>query len=232
MDKLEALEFIGLHEPLTEDIVNTKYTERFNYYHMLYTNAPNKVIEKIQQQNLEKLNQAKRFLLEDVATKKAEFNKHFLESVITPIKINTETKEKPVLAWLIVHTENRNAVPLPVREGVNFIGRKKKDDGANWIVIGNDPFVSRTHAFIKAKQSNGLWHFVLYDGDGSKASVNGIFLNGKETRVNQYCSLTENDTVQIGTTKLVFRTKKESRSVSGELEDVMHTDFIRTIDIK
>jgi hypothetical protein len=41
----------------------------------------------------------------------------------------------------------------------------------------------------------------------------------------------ENDTIQIGTTKLVFKVKKDNRSVSGEIEEVMRTDFIRTINI-
>jgi hypothetical protein len=84
MDKAEALDFIGLKEPLTEDVVLTRYAERFNYYHMLYENAPNKTIEKIQQQNLEKLNRVKRLLLEELAAKKNEFHKRFGEPVIQP----------------------------------------------------------------------------------------------------------------------------------------------------
>ena len=232
MEKAEALDFIGLKEPLTKDLVLAKYTERFNYYHMLFANAPNKVVEKIQQQNLEKLNRVKQVLLEDIAVKQADFNKRF-EMPAAETEPETKPTEKPVVAWLIVHTENKKAESFPVYEGVNYIGRKKKDEtGASCIVLADDPFVSRTHAFIKAKRVNGSLQVALYDGDGSKPSANGVFLNGKETRINQQCSLVENDTVQIGTTKLVFKIKKEDRTVSGELEDVLHTDFIRTVDIK
>jgi pSer/pThr/pTyr-binding forkhead associated (FHA) protein len=130
-----------------------------------------------------------------------------------------------------VHTENKRSETFELYEGVNFIGRKKRDDGANSIVLQDDPYVSRTHAFIKVKRMEGNLQFALYDGDGSKPSVNGVYLNGRETRINQNCVLEESDTIQIGMTKLVFKIKKEDRSLSGEIEEVMNTDFIRTINV-
>jgi hypothetical protein len=229
MDKAEALDFIGLKEPLTEEIVRNKYIERFNYYHMLYANAPNKVIEKIQQQNLEKLNRIKGILLEEITTKKTAFNKRFLDIAVEekPAAVHTEKQ----VAWLIVHTENKKTETFDLFEGINYIGRKKKEDGAVSIVLQDDPFVSRTHAFIKIKRIKGNLQFALYDGDGGKPSINGVFLNGKEGRINQHCSLVENDTIQIGATKLVFKIKKEDKSITGEIEEVMKTGFIRTINI-
>ncbi|NTS43873.1 FHA domain-containing protein [Flavisolibacter sp. BT320] len=233
MEKADALDFIGLKEPITEEAVIARYKERFNYFQMLYSNAPNKVIEKIQQQNLEKLNKVKKILLEEIAAKKSAFNKQFSEPAVqAEPKVSAEPDKKSLVGWLIVHTENRKTETFSLFEGINFIGRKKKEEDANWIVLSDDPFVSRTHAFIKAKRNNEHLQFVLYDGDGSKPSVNGIYLNGKETRINQFCSLQENDTIQIGSTKLVFRIRKDEGSISAEVVEVMNTDFIRTIDIK
>lgn len=231
MDKAEALGFIGLKEPLTEEAVRNKYNERFNYFKMLYANAPNKVIEKIQQQNLEKLNQVKRMLLEEIAVKRNNFDKKHSDLSVKPKPDVTRTATKPVVGWLIVHTENKKTETFDLYEGINYIGRKKKDDKANNILIADDRTVSRTHAFIKCKEADGELQFMLYDGDGSKQSVNGVFLNGNDTRIQQYCLLKENDTVQIGTTKLVFKVKKDHRSITGEVEEVMRTDYIRTIDI-
>lgn len=231
MDKAEALEFIGLKEPYSDEALRNRYTERYNYFQMLYANAPSKVIEKIQQQNIEKLNQVKRMLLEELAVRKANLERKPSKPSgrVKPIPLQPEGK--PVVAWLIVHTENKKAETFDLYEGINYIGRKKKDDTANNIMIKDDPFVSRTHAFIKCKEVNGVLQFDLYDGDGSKPSANGVFLNGYETRVKQHCPLAENDTIQIGTTKLVFKIRKDHRSRTGELEDVLRTDFIRTIDI-
>lgn len=232
MEKTEALDFIGLKEPLSEELVQNKYAERFNYYHMLFANAPNKVIEKIQQQNLDKLNRVRKILLDDIGAKKAEVARRFAGDVIAAVKDPERPAEKPVLAWLIVHTENKQTESFSLREGVTFIGRKKKEDGSACIVLHDDPFVSRTHAFVKLKCIGGDVQVALYDGDGSKQSVNGIFLNGRETRIHQQCALQEGDTVQIGTTKLVLKIKKDNRTVTGEVEEVMQTDFIRTVDIK
>lgn len=231
MDKAEALGFIGLKEPISEEAVDDKYKERFNYFQMLYSNAPNKVVEQIQQQNLHKLNQVKNMLLEEIAAKKKNFDKKHASSITKPKPEAAKIEKKPVVGWLIVHTENKKAETFDLYEGINYIGRKKKDDKANSILIENDPFVSRTHAFIKCNEAGGKLQYVLYDGDGNKQSINGVFLNGNDVRIHQHCSLKENDTVQIGTTKLVFKIKKDHRSITGELEEVMRTDFIRTIDI-
>src|SRR5689334_15855772 len=106
MDIAEALGFIGLQEPLNEDAVLSKYHERFNYFQMLYTNAPNKVIEKIQQQNIEKLNQVKRLLLNEIAIKKRSFNQKFTVPTAEKSNLSSST-QRQVVGWLIVHTENK-----------------------------------------------------------------------------------------------------------------------------
>src|SRR3954466_343878 len=107
MDKADALEFIGLKEPINEEDVRDKYMERFNYFQMLYSNAPSKVVEQIQQQNLQKLNQVKKILLEDIAAKKKNFDKKYGNSLTKSKPGAVETEAKPVVGWLIVHTENK-----------------------------------------------------------------------------------------------------------------------------
>jgi pSer/pThr/pTyr-binding forkhead associated (FHA) protein len=170
-------------------------------------------------------------LLDDIAARKKNFDK---KNAVPIPKLKPEpgkVENRSIAGWLIVHTENKKAKTFNLYEGVNYIGRKKTDPNANVIIIDDDPFVSRTHAFIKCKESGGKLHFVLYDGDGHKPSVNGVFLNGNDDRIDQHYLLKENDTVQIGITKLVFKVKKEYRSIAGELEEVMRTGFIRTGDL-
>ena len=232
MDKAEALGFIGLKEPINEEAVHDKYTERFNYFQMLYSNAPNKVVEQIQQQNLEKLNHVKKILLEEIASKKTHFEKKYVNPINKPKAEPTKIEMNPIVGWLIVHTENKKAETFDLYEGINYIGRKKKYDKATCILIEDDPFVSRTHAFIKCKEADGKLQFVLYDGDGNKPSANGVFLNGNDSRIRLHSSLKDNDTIQIGTTKLVFKVKKHHAGIAEELEEVMRTGFIRTIHIQ
>ena len=232
MDKAEALVFIGLKEPLNEDVVRDKYKERFNYFRMLYSNAPSKAVEQIQQQNLQKLKLVKKMLLDEITAKKNRVDREYddVRPALKPESLAIETK--PLVGWLIVHTEHKEMKTFDLYEGVNYIGRKKSDDKANRILIEDDPFVSRTHAFIKCKKVKGKLQFQLYDGDGSKPSANGVFINGNEKRIKEYCLLQENDTVQIGTTKLVFKVRKDDRSISGEVDEIMRTDFVRTIDVR
>ena len=231
MDKAAALEFIGLKEPLSEKTVLERYTERYNYFQMLYSNAPSKAVAQIQQQNLQKLNQAKKLLLEEIAAKNNNFDKNEVKPQAKPKPEAVKPATKAVVGWLVVHTENKKTETFDLYEGVNYIGRKKKDEKANSILIEDDPFVSRTHAFVKCKEADGGLQFILYDGDGNKPSVNGVFLNGDEDRIHQQCILKENDTIQIGITKFVFKIKKDYRSITGELEEIMRTDYIRTIDV-
>lgn len=126
MDKAEALEFIGLKEPISEEAVRDSYTERFNYFQMLYSNAPNKVVEQIQQQNLEKLNQVKKMLLEEIAAKRKHFNRKNANPIIKPKPEAAEIEKKPIVGWLIVHTENKDAEMFDLYEGINYLGRKRK----------------------------------------------------------------------------------------------------------
>ena len=112
MEKAEALEFIGLKEPISEEAVYDKYTERFNYFQMLYSNAPNKVVEQIQQQNLQKLNQVKKMLMEEIAARKKNFEKKDINPIIKPKTEETKTEKKPLVGWLIVHTENKKTETL------------------------------------------------------------------------------------------------------------------------
>lgn len=208
MDKTEALGFIGLKEPISEEALYDKYMERFNYFKMLYLNAPNKAVEQIHQQNLQKLDQVKNVLSEEITAKKKKFDKKYVDTVPKPNSKLVEIRAKPIVGWLIVHAESKKAKTFELYEGLNYIGRKKKYDKANSIILEDDRFVSGTHAFIKCTEAGGKLQYLLYDGDGIKPSVNGVFLNGNDVRIDQYCLLRENDTVQIGKTKLVFKIKK------------------------
>jgi hypothetical protein len=235
MNKEEALSFIGLKEPASRQEITARYSERKNYFQMLFENAPNKTIEKIQLQNLNKLEIVKQTLVNEMIERKAAkagkpAPPEYKQQTEAPEVIDTD--EKIVLGWLIIHTENKPAITFNLYPGVNYLGRKKRDDDANYIIVEEDPFISRTHAFIKCRPVNGQYEFKLYDGDGSKPSVNGVYLNGQEKRVNKYCLLNEDDTIQLGNTKLMFRKNKDSSSESQEIEAVLKTDYIKTIGVE
>ena len=235
MDKAEALSFIGLKEPASRQEITARYSERKNYYQMLLENAPNKTVEKIQQQNLNKLELVKQTLVNEMMERKAAKagKPDMPQSRPEPVQpADANEDDKIVLGWLIIHTENRSVNTFNLYPGINYLGRKKRADDANYIIVEDDPFISRTHAFIKCRNVNDHYEFKLYDGDGSKPSVNGVYLNGNEKRINKSCLLHEDDTIQIGNTKLMFRKNKDTSSESQEIEAVLKTDYIKTIGVE
>ena len=78
---------------------------------------------------------------------------------------------------------------------------------------------------------SGQYYFELYDGDGSRSSANGVYLNGNNKKIKGPCHLEENDTIQIGLTKLVFKVNKDDTSESTEVKNVMNARFMRTVQI-
>jgi hypothetical protein len=237
MDRIEALQFIGLKEPVDSEAALTKCDERISYHLMLMNNAPNKAVKAMQQVNVDRLYQIKEIL------SGAERRSYFREPVMErPVK--TEIPEPPVFkevpmdepkkkltGWLIIHAENRRPEAFEIFEGLNFIGRKKKNDTDHCILLHDDPYISRTHAFIKCRIVNGIKLFDLYDGDGDKASANGVFVNANDQRIHVCCSLRQNDTIQIGSTKLIFRVD-EGRTVEEEVDEVRRMPFLPTVKIK
>jgi hypothetical protein len=59
-----ALSLLGLSEDASADIIKAKYTDQFNNYQMLLTNAPNPRLKTVYQKNLQELEDVKGILFE------------------------------------------------------------------------------------------------------------------------------------------------------------------------
>ena len=64
---------------------------------------------------------------------------------------------------------------------------------------------------------------------GDKPSTNGTYLNGNEDRVTMKTPLRNNDTLQIGITKLMFR--YNDNALEDILDDVAGKDYMHTVVI-
>jgi pSer/pThr/pTyr-binding forkhead associated (FHA) protein len=109
--------------------------------------------------------------------------------------------------WLIIHTEDKPPASFAINAGANFIGRKQHPSLHPFIVIEDDAFISRLQCIIYAEENNT--RFYLSDPstfNNGKTSSNGTFLNGNNHPVTARQVLEDGDTVQLGITKLVFRT--------------------------
>ncbi len=133
------------------------------------------------------------------------------------------------VGWLIRHTENQSAVTYPIYPGKNYIGRKEKSGFSPFIKVEEDPYISKIHAVVIAEA--GRTFFVADDlaSNGDKPSTNGTYLNGREDRVAAKTRLANNDTIQIGITKLMFR--YNDNAIEDILDEVAGKDYMHTVVI-
>lgn len=158
-------------------------------------------------------------------------------AVILKKNRNPEKDGKVVAGWLVVHTENRLPVTYELFAGNNIIGRP---DGPHQvdIRIEEDEYVSRTHAIIRVYTDHlARFHYQLLDDGslrGGSPSTNGTYINGIPERLprNQKVFLHDGDTIQVGTTKLVFKNTDEVDDDYSAVNSVNSTAYTQTVAIR
>lgn len=231
MTKETCLEFLELPKNATDEAIVSRFKEKYNFFKMLHTNAPNQIIRNLQQKNLDILEEIKS-VLPVVPTSNSREDEPSLKtkSKENKIEIEKSSNSEDIIAWLIVHTEEKEVKSFPLFEGINAIGRQKHSRYHS-VEIGEDTFISRVHCFVNIVRSSfNFSAAILDDGKYSegKKSLNGTYINGKDKRINSQI-IEEGDTIQVGMTKLVF--KWNSTSIREIEDDVALSDFVGTIVI-
>ena len=133
--------------------------------------------------------------------------------------------------WLVIHTEGKEKITFALKEGKNLIGRKTKKNIPNIAI--SDKYISRHHAVIYVKQNKKYEYeyFIVDNADAlGKPSKNGTFINGNSNRIaEKSIELKDNDTIQIGLTKLVLKTTKVAIDVEDAVKLVGKTDYKKTV---
>lgn len=131
------------------------------------------------------------------------------------------------VAWLIRHTENQSARTFPLYPGKNFLGRKPRPDLIPFIEVEEDPYISKVHAVLYAEKDK----LFISDpsGEEGKPSKNGIFINADDNRLTEKTRLRENDTIQIGVTKLILR--YNNNPIVKIVQEVEEQDYMHTVVI-
>ncbi len=157
--------------------------------------------------------------------------------VIIKKNLNPEKDGKIIAGWLVVHTEGRLPITYELFEGANVIGRP---DGPHHVDIRveDDEYVSRIHSIITIRKDY-LHRFYYELTDNGKLrrghpSTNGTYINGRPERMpkNKSVHLRDGDTIQVGTTKLVFKNIDNSDNLESAAHSVIETDFTSTVAIR
>ena len=123
----------------------------------------------------------------------------------------------------------KHAVWAGIIPGKNFIGRKLQPALTPFIVIEDDSYISRVHAVIYVQKENPQEFYILDSAaaNGGSPSRNGTYINGNETRISSKTLLQENDTIQIGVTKLIL--KYNTKELTKIVSEVENTGYVNTV---
>jgi len=139
-----------------------------------------------------------------------------------PLQPPIPTNTKPsVVGWLIVHTEGKAHLSFPLNKAQYRIGRKSFGE-PNEIIIQDDEYVSRKHAILIVSDN-----MVKIQDVGSR---NGILINGNPSKINLKVDypLEEDDTLQIGETKLILKFSSKN-NLAQAIDAVRKMKYIPTI---
>lgn len=255
MNRLEALSILELPENATDLQIKKVLEEKISYYEGLSKNSPSAFIRRLNAQQHSKLLLLKKDILsllqpinslpevEVEDEKEQEESKELIEDDISSLTIpvifstadkNREPKRnvKEPVAFLIRHTENQSIKPFPLYAGRNYIGRKMNEELKPFLILADDDFVSRVHTVIYIEDKAPIECFIEDSAasNGGKASKNGTYLNGDEERITGKERLMENDTIQVGETKLIL--KFNNAQIDKIVEEVEDRDYMNTVFIK
>lgn len=228
MDKQEAFDFLELKATATEAEIRKRLEEKQRYFEQLSATAPGDFLQKLHRKNIEKVQAIRELLFPSGAAAAARPGPPVGDS--RAAYVQEPPRQAVPVAWLICHTEQQSARPHALFAGENYIGREAMP-GRQSVLLQGDPYISRLHAVLEV-QGGAQQQVFLQDAAAitGKPSKNGVYVNGGSQRIQERVQLQENDTVQVGVTKLMLRFNREV-PVSRMVEEVSNTEYIKTVVI-
>ena len=253
MTKQEAFEFLELEDSASVNEIKQRIADKLLYFEELSEKAPSDFLRRL---NMQKLNKVKAiqqqaaewYAAEPVLQEDSFVNDNSLPSIdtdnemhagTTPIIVasggrstrRSKNNEPQPTAWLVLHTENQEIRTYPLYPGKNYIGRKQHPTLKPFLLIDEDPYISRVHAVIEVEDGNPYDYYITDSTFSNKVGVskNGTYINGDEARITKKTKLIKNDTIQIGVTKLVL--KYNDKHIKQIIEEVGDTRYVNTVKI-
>lgn len=232
MNLKDALEFLELPATASDSQVNIALLDKLRYFQKLMENAPNDFLRNLYSKNIEKIKGFMELIPHQTGPAHASIH-DYQQTIRAPFSSNSDDEivDERALAFLIRHNEQQPVKTYPLYAGINIIGRTIKKGNYNSAIIDDDNYVSRVHAVIEIKNGKSL-EAILSDTDvsnGGKASKNGTYVNGNEKRLTKAYLLNENDTIQIGMTKLILR--YNNGNIDKLIDEVEDSHYMKTVVI-
>jgi len=239
---------LELPEDVTDIEIKKTMEEKLEYFRNLSEKAPSDFLKKLNVQKVLKIKtiqeeslkwltgepELKSIILPDDDSEESDGEEDDFPST-TPIIISSgsrSAKKTPVAepaGWLVRHTEDQSPKTFSLWRGNNYIGRKIHDTVKPLIVIDEDLYISRVHALITVEGTENLSFYIEDSAEANKGaeSKNGTYINGNEKRITKKTNLKENDTIQIGVTKLILR--YNNNTIHKIVREVEKSKFMHTV---
>ena len=238
MTQKEAFEFLELPENSSKSQIKIRLVEKLEYFEHLSEHAASDFLRRIHAKNMEKVRAIQQEFfpwssfesgsevvlpIEETPEENEEAANHTIPIIISAGSKKKAAAKKPAgpPAWLVSHNENQPTKAYSLLAGKNYIGRKLQEDLSPFIVLENDPYVSRVHAvlFMESKKPDEAMVMDSAASNNGQPSKNGTYINGNTNRIAKKELLKENDTIQIGNTKLVFKLNtKDLKEIIAEVD--------------
>lgn len=153
------------------------------------------------------------------------------ETIITPRPEKTGTPTSKEVGWLVVHDENAPSQTHNLNIGRQVIGRKNTNKPCTIMIDTEDEFMSRNHAIIEVNiDATGNYKYILTDNN----SMNGIRINADKNPLspNDAVLLTDGYVIQMGMTKVVFKSFQMVNNAQEATQIVRNQDYAPTVIIR
>lgn len=230
MTRAEVLEFLELPESATDHDIRVRMDDKLAYFQKLSENAPNEFLRKLHTSNTEKIRNLQSMMHGNVAPAQPKAAPAYQQQPVEQFHASSPVA-KPQVAWLVRHTENQSCSTYPLYYGRNYIGRNQHSSGTATVIINDDLYISRTHALLEVININPLQIIVSDDAasNNGKPSKNGTYINGDEKRLTHKTTISANDTIQVGMTKLIVRLN--NTSIHKIVQEVEESEYMKTVVI-
>ena len=248
MTKTEALAFLELPEDTSDSEIKQTMEGLLAHFLELSEKAPSDFLRKLNAQKVSKIRAIERDFSEwshepsgskSVVLAQHDPGEEEDSPESAPIIIShgsRSVKNTPAhepAGWLVRHTENQTPKTYSLWKGNNYIGRKLHETLKPFLVIEEDLYISRVHAMISVEGNPDRFSFYIEDSAQSNSgaeSKNGTYLNGNEKRITLRTKLNENDTIQIGVTKLILR--YNLHPIKKIVKEVEKSKFMHTVALE
>ncbi|WAC10145.1 FHA domain-containing protein [Dyadobacter pollutisoli] len=135
--------------------------------------------------------------------------------------------EPAEVGWIVVHDEFTESQTLPLKPGVQVIGRFSVSKPCEVMIRSEDRFMSRHHLVVEAvKSKEGSYKYWVSDHPDC---TNPTFIDTYPLKRGTTLELVDGVVMQLGKTKVTLKTAAAAGTARKATETVLNTDFAKTV---